>query len=42
METDLFSGMNVKDLGWLDFAYTPPNAPVWNVLVSAALKAVKI
>ncbi len=37
----IFCGMSVKDLGWFDSAYTPPFAPVWNALVSAALKAVR-
>ncbi len=37
----VFCGMSVKDLGWFDAAYTPPYAPVWNALVSAALKAAK-
>lgn len=37
----VFCGMSVKDLGWFDTAYTPPYAPVWNALISAALKAVK-
>jgi NADPH-dependent 2,4-dienoyl-CoA reductase/sulfur reductase-like enzyme len=35
----VFCGMSVKDLGWFDAAYTPPYAPVWNALISAALKA---
>jgi NADPH-dependent 2,4-dienoyl-CoA reductase/sulfur reductase-like enzyme len=35
----VFSGMNVADLGWFDSAYAPPFAPVWNALISAALKA---
>ncbi len=32
-------GMNIFDLGWFDAAYAPPFAPVWNALISAALKA---
>jgi len=32
-------GMNIEDLGWFDAAYAPPYAPVWNALISAALKA---
>jgi NADPH-dependent 2,4-dienoyl-CoA reductase/sulfur reductase-like enzyme len=35
----VFSGMNIADLGWFDSAYAPPYAPVWNALISAALKA---
>jgi NADPH-dependent 2,4-dienoyl-CoA reductase/sulfur reductase-like enzyme len=35
----VFAGMNVEDLGWFDSAYAPPFAPVWNALISAALKA---
>lgn len=35
----VFSGMTVTDLGWFDAAYAPPFAPVWNALISAALKA---
>ncbi len=35
----VFSGMDVADLGWFDSAYAPPFAPVWNALISAALKA---
>lgn len=38
----IFSGMSVNDLGWFDSAYAPPYAPVWNALISAALKATKI
>ena len=30
--------MQISDLAWLDAAYSPPFAPVWNVLVSAAFK----
>ncbi len=30
--------LTVKDLAWLDAAYAPPYAPVWNALVSAAFK----
>jgi NADPH-dependent 2,4-dienoyl-CoA reductase/sulfur reductase-like enzyme len=37
----VFNNMKVQDLGWFDSAYAPPYAPVWNALVSAALKAVK-
>lgn len=35
----VFMGMNIEDLGWFDAAYAPPYAPVWNALISAALKA---
>ena len=35
----VFNGMNISDLGWFDSAYAPPYAPVWNALISAALKA---
>ena len=35
----VFTGMNIEDLGWFDAAYAPPYAPVWNALISAALKA---
>lgn len=34
----VFAGLNVKELGWFDAAYTPPFAPVWNAWVSASLK----
>ncbi|MBD3412813.1 MAG: hypothetical protein GF421_00070 [Candidatus Aminicenantes bacterium] len=34
----VFAGLNVKQLGWFDAAYTPPFAPVWNAWVSASLK----
>lgn len=37
----VFTGMNIGDLGWFDSAYAPPFAPVWNALISAALKAVR-
>lgn len=37
----VYSGMTVTDLGWFDAAYAPPFAPVWNALISAALKAAK-
>jgi len=37
----IYSGMSVRDLGWFDSAYAPPYAPVWNALISAALKASK-
>lgn len=37
----VFSGMTVTDLGWFDAAYAPPFAPVWNALISAALKATR-
>ncbi len=33
--------LTVEDLAWLDAAYTPPYAPVWNALVSAAFKGLK-
>jgi NADPH-dependent 2,4-dienoyl-CoA reductase/sulfur reductase-like enzyme len=39
--TAVYSGLTVDELGWFDSAYAPPYAPVWNALVSAALKAVK-
>jgi NADPH-dependent 2,4-dienoyl-CoA reductase/sulfur reductase-like enzyme len=32
-------GMDIRELGWFDAAYAPPFAPVWNALISAALKA---
>ncbi len=35
----VFTGMRVSDMGWFDSAYAPPYAPVWNALISAALKA---
>jgi NADPH-dependent 2,4-dienoyl-CoA reductase/sulfur reductase-like enzyme len=35
----VFTGMTVGDLGWFDSAYAPPYAPVWNALISAALKS---
>jgi NADPH-dependent 2,4-dienoyl-CoA reductase/sulfur reductase-like enzyme len=35
----VFAGMAISDLGWFDSAYAPPYAPVWNGLISAALKA---
>jgi NADPH-dependent 2,4-dienoyl-CoA reductase/sulfur reductase-like enzyme len=35
----VFTGMSISDLGWFDSAYAPPYAPVWNALISAALKA---
>ena len=35
----VFTGMTVHDLGWFDAAYSPPYAPVWNALISAALKS---
>jgi len=34
-------GMTARDLAWLDAAYAPPFAPVWNALLSAAFKAIK-
>jgi len=37
----VFNKMKVQDLGFFDSAYAPPYAPVWNALVSAALKAAK-
>lgn len=30
--------MPVEDLAWFYAAYTPPYAPVWNALVSAAFE----
>jgi NADPH-dependent 2,4-dienoyl-CoA reductase/sulfur reductase-like enzyme len=38
----VFAGMGIEDLAWFDSAYAPPFAPVWNALVSAALKALKV
>jgi CoA-dependent NAD(P)H sulfur oxidoreductase len=35
----VFNRMLVSDMAWFDTAYTPPYAPVWNALVSAAMKA---
>jgi CoA-dependent NAD(P)H sulfur oxidoreductase len=35
----VFTGMTIGDMGWFDSAYAPPYAPVWNALISAALKA---
>jgi NADPH-dependent 2,4-dienoyl-CoA reductase/sulfur reductase-like enzyme len=35
----VFTGMSISDMGWFDSAYAPPYAPVWNALISAALKA---
>jgi pyruvate/2-oxoglutarate dehydrogenase complex dihydrolipoamide dehydrogenase (E3) component len=35
----VFMGMSIQELGWFDSAYAPPFAPVWNALISAALKA---
>lgn len=35
----VFSRMTVADMAWFDSAYTPSYAPVWNALVSAAMKA---
>jgi len=34
----VFAGLDVRELGWFDAAYTPPFAPVWNAWVSASLK----
>lgn len=34
----VFNGMSLHDMGWFDSAYAPPYAPVWNALISAALK----
>lgn len=34
----VFAGMNVRDLAWFDAAYAPPFAPVWNAMISTALK----
>jgi len=33
-------GMTITDLAWLDSAYAPPFAPVWNALISAAFKGI--
>ncbi len=38
----VFAGMDIRDLAWFDSAYAPPFAPVWNALISAALKASKV
>jgi NADPH-dependent 2,4-dienoyl-CoA reductase/sulfur reductase-like enzyme len=35
----VYMGMSIEDLGWFDSAYAPPFSPVWNALISAALKA---
>lgn len=35
----VYTGMSIEDLGWFDSAYAPPFAPVWNALISAALKS---
>jgi NADPH-dependent 2,4-dienoyl-CoA reductase/sulfur reductase-like enzyme len=35
----VFTGMTIGDMGWFDSSYAPPYAPVWNALISAALKA---
>ncbi|MGB7297535.1 MAG: FAD-dependent oxidoreductase, partial [Candidatus Aminicenantales bacterium] len=35
----VYAGLTVEELGWFDSAYAPPYAPVWNALVSAALRA---
>ena len=37
----IFSKMKASELAWFDFAYAPPYAPVWNALLSSALKAAK-
>jgi NADPH-dependent 2,4-dienoyl-CoA reductase/sulfur reductase-like enzyme len=34
----VFTRMTIGDMGWFDSAYAPPYAPVWNALISAALK----
>ena len=34
----VFTGMTIGDMGWFDSSYAPPYAPVWNALISAALK----
>ncbi len=38
----VYHSMSVRELGWFDSAYAPPYAPVWNALVSAALKGVGV
>jgi len=38
----IYGGMSVRELGWFDSAYSPPYAPVWNALIMAALKALRI
>jgi len=38
----IYSGMTVRDLAWFDSAYSPPYAPVWNALISAAFNALNI
>ena len=30
--------ISIRELAWFDAAYTPPYAPVWNALISAAFK----
>lgn len=37
----IFAKMKASELAWFDFAYAPPYAPVWNALLSSALKAAK-
>jgi NADPH-dependent 2,4-dienoyl-CoA reductase/sulfur reductase-like enzyme len=34
----IHSGLTIQELAWLDVAYAPPFAPVWNALTSAAMK----
>lgn len=33
------TGATVDEIAWMDFAYAPPFAPVWNALISAAGKS---
>ena len=32
-------GARADEIAWMDFAYAPPFAPVWNALISAAGKS---
>jgi NADPH-dependent 2,4-dienoyl-CoA reductase/sulfur reductase-like enzyme len=35
----IWQGMSAEDLEWVDFAYAPPFAPVWDLMAIAARKA---
>jgi NADPH-dependent 2,4-dienoyl-CoA reductase/sulfur reductase-like enzyme len=37
----IYSGLKIQELAWLDAAYAPPYAPVWNALTSAAMKGAR-
>ncbi len=37
--TAIWQGMTATDLEWVDFAYAPPFAPVWDLMAIAARKA---